>query len=144
VRAGDIGGVCSTVLAALALAGCEKPVPAMPTYTNDVLPIFEAHCIRCHGAGGSLNADSRSIEPAPPPGGFLTQYDDKVDCTADANGLRPLTCVGGARYEAESGNLDYFIHGKTRPQMPLAPAAPLTDWELGVLDNWIAEKPPLR
>lgn len=131
-------------LAALALAGCEKPVPATPTYTADVLPIFEAHCVRCHGAGGTLNADERSIEPAPPSGGYLDQYDDKSDCTPDADGHYPLTCMGGARYEAESGNLAAFIHGRTQPKMPLAPAAPLDDWELAVLDNWIAEKPPLR
>ena len=31
--------------------------PARPTYKNDIAPLMEAHCIRCHGAGGTLNAD---------------------------------------------------------------------------------------
>jgi hypothetical protein len=139
---GWFGGVA---LAALALVGCEKPVPATPTYTHDVQPILEAHCARCHGAGGTLNIDARSLEStSPPPNGFLNQYDDKVDCTPDANMHYPLTCVGGARYEAETGNIYAFIHGLAQPRMPLAPAAPLDDWELAVLDNWLAEKPPLR
>jgi hypothetical protein len=135
------GGVA---LAALALAGCEKPVPAMPTYSRDVLPIFEAHCMRCHGAGGTLNADARSLEPTShPPNGYLNQYGDKVDCTPISPGLYPVTCVGGAHYEATNGNLHDYIHGIAQPKMPLAPAAPLDDWELDVLDNWIAENPPL-
>jgi hypothetical protein len=138
---GWFGGVA---LAALALAGCEKPVPATPTYSKHVLPILEAHCVRCHGSGGTLNADPHSLEPtSSPPNGYLNQYEDKVDCTPDANGLYPLTCVGGAHYEAVNGNLYDFIHGIAQPRMPLAPAAPLDDWELSVLDNWLAEKPPL-
>jgi hypothetical protein len=144
VTAGGICRVGSVALAALALGGCGKPVPATPTYTEDVLPILEAHCVRCHGAGGTLNADVRSIEAAPPTNGYLNQYDDKVDCTPDANMIVPVTCRGGARYEAEIGNLHLFIHGFAQPRMPLAPAAPLDDWELSVLDNWTAEKPPLR
>jgi hypothetical protein len=123
VSTGGLGGLAGVALAALALAACEKPVPAMPTYTADVQPILEAHCVRCHGAGGTLNADARSLEPSsPPPNGFLDQYDDKVDCTPDANGFTPLSCVGGARYEAENGNLRDFIHGIAQPKMPLAPA----------------------
>ena len=35
---------------------CTPEVPANPTYTNDVQPIFIAHCVRCHGAGDMLNA----------------------------------------------------------------------------------------
>jgi hypothetical protein len=48
-------------LAALALvgagAGCGNEAPLFPTYHNDVQPIMQAHCIRCHGAGGTLNLD---------------------------------------------------------------------------------------
>jgi hypothetical protein len=111
---------------------------------KDVLPIFEAHCVRCHGAGGSLNADFRGLEMAPPPNGFLNQYDDVVDCTPDAMGNRPLTCVAGARTEAENDNIHAFTHGLIPPRMPLSPAAPLDAWELAVIDNWVAEKPPMR
>jgi len=38
-------------------AGCGNDAPLFPTYSVDVKPILEAHCIRCHGAGGTLNAD---------------------------------------------------------------------------------------
>jgi hypothetical protein len=36
----------------------------------DVRPIFEWSCVRCHGAGGTLNADPRAIEDAPPKSNF--------------------------------------------------------------------------
>ena len=122
-------GVIVLVLAAGALGGCEEPVPKTPTFSVDVRPIFEAHCVRCHGAGGTLNEDPRSIEAAPPSGGFLNQYEDKVDCTPDAMGNIPVTCLGGARYEAESGNIKAYVHGPVTPRMPPAPSPPLDSWE---------------
>jgi hypothetical protein len=128
-------------LALVVLAGCEEPVPATPSFATDVRPIFEAHCVRCHGAGGTLNVDPRSEEVAQP-ASYLGQYDDVVDCTPDAAGNAPPTCVGGARYEAEIGNIKPFIHGEVDPRMPPPPSDPLSRWELAVIDNWLAETPP--
>jgi hypothetical protein len=129
-------------LALLLLAGCEKPVPAMPTFAVDVLPIFQASCVRCHGAGGTLNADPRAIEDGPPQTN-LNQYDDGADCVPTPQGT-PLSCVRGAAYEASIGNLQAFLHGSEPPPMPLPPSDPLGAWELAVIDNWVAESPPLR
>jgi len=41
--------------AALGCGSDPPQVPANPTYTADVAPILNLHCIRCHGAGDMLN-----------------------------------------------------------------------------------------
>jgi hypothetical protein len=142
VKRGIGGAFCSMALTAFALAGCESPVPAKPTFTADVLPIFRAHCVRCHGAGGTLNVDPLGLEMAPP-STFLDQYDDKVDCTPDAMGNVPLTCVGGARYDAQDGAIHLYINATQGLRMPMQPSEPLDSWELAVVNNWVAETPPL-
>lgn len=44
-----------SVLVALALGGCSfaapdiDEVPENPTFTKDILPLFEDHCLLCHG-----------------------------------------------------------------------------------------------
>jgi hypothetical protein len=127
------------VFAALSLAGCEKPVPEAPSFEVDVKPIFEGYCVRCHGAGGTLNIDPRTAVNDTP-SSWLGQYEDKVDCTPDAAGVIPGSCVPGARFEAVNGNMKFFLQpGPLR--MPLAPADPLSSWELDVVNNWLAEKP---
>jgi len=45
----------AAALALTALSACSPEVPAHPTYTNDVAPILDAHCVRCHGANDMLN-----------------------------------------------------------------------------------------
>ena len=132
----------SAALAVLTFSACQEPVPKTPTFAVDVKPIFEAHCVRCHGAGGTLNKDPRAQEPAAPPNGYLDQYDDKVSCALDAAGNIPDSCLGGARYEAEHGNIRFYIHAKTGLRMPMPPSDPLSPWELELVDNWLAETPP--
>src|SRR3954462_11813653 len=40
------------------LSGCgENAVPERPSYARDIAPLMGARCIRCHGAGGTLNTD---------------------------------------------------------------------------------------
>jgi hypothetical protein len=129
-------------LAVLFLAACAKPVPAVPSFAVDVLPIFQASCVRCHGAGGALNADPLAIEDGPPHSD-LEHYDDGADCAPTPQGT-PLSCVRGAAYEATIGNLHAFLHGSESPPMPLPPSDPLGAWELAVIDNWAAESPLQR
>jgi hypothetical protein len=130
------------LLALVLLASCEKPVPAVPTFAVDVQPIFQASCVRCHGAGGMLNADPRALENDQPQSN-LDQYDDGADCVPTPQGT-PLSCVRGAAYEASNGNIHAFLHGAEPPRMPLPPSDPLGAWELAVIDNWVAESPPRR
>jgi len=123
---------------------CQEPAPQIPSFAADVKPIFQAHCVRCHGAGGTLNKDPRAQEAAEPTNGFLDQYDDKADCSPDAAGNIPNTCLAGARYEADTGNIAFYIHAKSGLRMPMPPSDPLAPWELEVVDNWLAETPPAR
>jgi hypothetical protein len=117
-------------------------VPAVPTFEVDVRPIFEASCVRCHGAGGTRNAHPLASVNAPPQSD-LGQYDDGADCVPTPQGT-PLSCVRGAAYEAANGNLHSFLHGLGGLPMPLPPSDPLGAWELAVIDNWVAESPPRR
>ena len=89
---------------ALALAACsdpaEAPIPEMPTYAVDVQPIFARRCIKCHGAGGTLNP---ALNPDGTPSGvgapvtcYLTNYEDQGDCSAA--GIDAGACKRGAHY----------------------------------------------
>ena len=46
-----------TAVFGLALAHAATPEPA-PTFQKQVLPIFQAHCVMCHGPGGVGNASA--------------------------------------------------------------------------------------
>jgi hypothetical protein len=136
-------GILSALTLALAGVACETPVPAAPSFELDVKPIFEGHCVRCHGAGGKLSGDPRAVaEVDAPSNGFLDRYDDSADCAPDAMGNVAPTCERGALTEAQSGLIELYLHLPTLGRMPLAPAAPLDHWEAAVVENWLAEKPP--
>jgi mono/diheme cytochrome c family protein len=138
------GVLLSFTLAALALAGCEEPVPATPTFAHDVLPIFRAACVRCHGAGGTLNMDPTMTGPfkgETAPNGYFDSYANVGDCTPDpATQQVPASCGRGAL--ADAGLLAVYLHPSVASQrMPPPPSEPLARWELEVVDNWLAEKP---
>ena len=111
-----------TMLAGAALvgaAGCLNAVPDRPSYERDIKPLMEAHCIRCHGAGGTLNADPDIAKING------VQKPNTTDYTT-LQGLMPLT---GAAEPA----LELFI--KTLP-MPPPPSDRLTSWESDLLFTW--------
>jgi hypothetical protein len=147
-------GLCGSLLfgATLALAtGCGPPVASSPTFAADVRPIFLSHCVRCHGGGGTLNetrvpsGPDAALLPATesaPANGYLGQFSDSGDCTP-VGGVLPTTCHRGARYEAgtnpNSGNLHLYLHTLSSSlAMPPPPAPLLNDWELKVVDAWVA------
>jgi hypothetical protein len=128
---------------AAGVAGCESPIPPNPTFEIDVKPIFFAHCVRCHGAGGTLNNDPRALNgyATDMPGvAHLDFYADQGDCTPDAQGNIPVSCERGAKTEVTV--IGAYIHLTSAMRMPLAPAPPLDDWELKVIDRWIAQGAP--
>jgi mono/diheme cytochrome c family protein len=147
-----------------AAPACSQAVPAAPSYQIDVRPIFLAHCTRCHGDGiadgGSLN---NAHEPTGPYDAaaplksdpldlkfeplYLTQYADSGNCTRLDGGAWDPSCHFGALTAATSPpaplpnfNLSKRLHGTLGggTTMPPAPAAMLDDWELRVVDAWIA------
>jgi hypothetical protein len=129
-------------LALTALSACSPEVPAAPTYTKDVAPILDAHCVRCHGAGGTLNMYPFPVYGAvqPPTRCYLQTYDDAGDCSAGSTTcqLGAKSCAGLIAAYALSGT----VAAKTL--MPPPPSDPLNDWEKGVLTNWLATSPPAR
>jgi hypothetical protein len=129
-------------LALSALSACSPEVPAAPTYTKDVAPILNAHCVRCHGANDTLN-----MFPFPVYGSvqapvkcYLQRYEDEGDCVT----VGSTTCKTGAATCAP-----LVVNYVNQPvgstlHMPPPPSDPLNDWEKDVLTNWLAMTPPAR
>ncbi len=134
-------------------AGCAPPVPANPTYAADVRPIFMSRCVRCHGAGGMLNNEHLTTgldAGVNAPGRFLASsngyfdhYEDQGTCTVTNNVLttpRP-GCMAGAHTMATITTGTASLGGRvnaTSARMPPLPAPPLDDWELKVVNAWVA------
>jgi mono/diheme cytochrome c family protein len=123
------------VLAGAALAGCANEAPAFPTYSHDVKPIMEAHCIRCHGAGGKLNMDVYEAPVLKSPTNTKALQGDftRLD---DANGI-----FGLLHYTA-GGAAGLHLYVDTGP-MPPPPAPALTNYEYDTLFTWATEPTPL-
>jgi mono/diheme cytochrome c family protein len=140
VRARDL--VLSIAGVVALFAGCQEPLPGKPTYTTDIKPLFDANCVRCHGAGGTENSDPRtgSAYMNDMPVSHLNQYASTGGCDPDA-GAAQAPCVLGAQWAASLPLLHAYIHG-TGVQMPLPPAEPLSDWELSLIDRWLANGYP--
>jgi hypothetical protein len=120
--------------------GCSPPVPANPTYTKDVKPILDAHCVRCHGAGGTLNSMVVAGRDHPPMTCYLQRYEDTGDCSTTA------TCQRGAGYcGAGTGGSMLTLYTElpedNRLHMPPLPSESLNDWEMEVLKRWATPTP---
>jgi hypothetical protein len=133
-------------LGAISVA-CSPAVPASPSYETDVLPILASHCVRCHGAGGTLNqarqptgpdAAPLASDPVATANCYLNQYEN-TGCTVNDAGAAP-NCHAGALYWAKSSvGIGPRVHGASPlGPMPPAPAPRLDDWELKVVDAWVA------
>jgi len=129
--------------AVMALVGCAEPIPEHPIYT-DVLPVFHAHCIRCHGAGGTLNDDPPTAQVlGAPVQTYLGHYaDDYSGCPMPGIFTLPATetCRIGAKTAA--GPLQVLIHSSGLGRMPPPPSDGLNDWELRLLDRWVDNNAP--
>jgi len=142
----------SLMLGALA-GGCgvQSTAPPSPTYEADVKPIITSRCLRCHGAGGMLNddIDHTGVSGAGPGGGaptqgYFNQLED-TDCDPVDGGV-PKTCKRGLLYYATTAaaRLKNYIHSADpNGRMPPPPSPGLTTRQLEVMDNWMAESPPM-
>ena len=124
-----LAGLVAFAVAALTL-GCAPEVPANPTYNNHVAAIFDAHCVRCHGANDTLNIVPPSVTA--PMQCFLQRYEDTGDCTAAA------TCMMGAGAALCTSLAASYISlpKDALLRMPPAPSEPLNDWEKQVITTW--------
>jgi hypothetical protein len=140
-----IGTRAALLVASLAaIAGCgEKPAPFYPDFTADVAPLLGARCIRCHGAGGTLNGDSDVTDPTiqgfmgKPNQGYFDCDADRGDCSSATS----TTCKRGFLYYA-NGMPGQPLAGLWLKVMPPAPAPQLTDRESGILHAWLAHPTP--
>ena len=118
---------------ALAAGACAPAdPPEKPSFAKDVLPVMEAHCVRCHGANGMLNGDAQVTNPTyrtPPNTGYFDSYDDKAGCTVQG----VMGCAGAKTLAA---SIKIYIHTPSL-RMPPKPSDPLSDWDLKLLDNWV-------
>jgi hypothetical protein len=125
--------------ALLALAACEPEVPAAPTYSKDVKPILDAHCVRCHGANDTLNPDPTGRFPLKAPlFCYLQRYEDENCPGSD--------CKRGAGYCASTASTNLIVTEINTPdgeqlRMPPLPADRLNDWEMEVLTRWSGDNP---
>jgi hypothetical protein len=137
----SFGRLLMLALMAAGISACSSsspPVPDMPTYAVDVKPILLAHCVRCHGAGGTLNADPSSSLPYPPPNGYFDHYEDLTDCTPGDGGVVPDTCKYGAASLA--GAMKFYVNSDDTP-MPPPPAPRLSAHDREVITRWADETP---
>jgi len=134
--------LASVATATLGLGGCSvQNTPHAPTFESDIKEITASRCVRCHGAGGTLNADPKAVLAFRPFDGFFDRMED--DCpdgaTMACHGLGHYTVPGDTR-------LHDFIHrvkGAAYP-MPPAPAPPLTSEQLDIFDLWLANGAPAQ
>jgi hypothetical protein len=128
---------------ALGAASCSTypAAPAEPAFDTDVLPIFEAHCTRCH----DNNLDGGGANHA--------VYRPGVDGGLVPAGLPHLNAFGPC-YSYDGGtsfcdltqyhaSIETDIHRAENDinRMPLPPSRPLNEFELNVIDTWLAETP---
>ncbi|HVZ72308.1 MAG TPA: hypothetical protein VHJ20_08030 [Polyangia bacterium] len=112
------------------VAGCgENPVPEMITYEKDVGPLLNARCVRCHGAGGTLNKDP-DISPAWIAGKMTDGMPDHHDTPQSAM----FDTLAHAKMYANG-----FVKLWLDYPMPPPPGAQLTDREREILLNWTGE-----
>jgi hypothetical protein len=129
----------ATVLTGIANCTVYPSAPSDPAFDTDVLPIFEAHCTRCHGDGpdgGSLQSAAGTPDSNLLPVACFTLYGDNPD--AGAGG-----CIVGANAEAPSIGV-YTQSTAAGIQMPPPPAPSLNSYEQGVINAWVAESPPRK
>ncbi|MDQ6707706.1 MAG: hypothetical protein M3Z85_17230 [Acidobacteriota bacterium] len=94
-----------------------------PSYSKDVLPIFEANCFGCHGAAAKMSKLDLSTFEGLSKGG--------------SHG--PVIVPG----KSADSRLYLLISGKAAPRMPMS-GAPLAAGEIEIVKNWIdsGAKPP--
>jgi hypothetical protein len=123
-------------LVAGGLVGCgENAVPENPSWTTDIQPMMEAHCVRCHGGGGMLNGD-----PDVPP-----LFNTKLMFCPPAKDGGAYTCAPtNGNFTTEAGLMSYTTKVMGVPllktyldaPMPPPPSEPLDDYEYNTLMKW--------
>lgn len=125
----------SLALGALVSACGGQPVPNNPTYEADVKPILLSRCVRCHGAGGTLNDDPDHLgvgASGPPFDGLFNHLES--DCPDGqalfCHGLCFFVNVMKQRF------LGYVHATADDARMPPPPTPALSSRQIQVFDTW--------
>jgi hypothetical protein len=108
-----------------ALAGCGEPlpVPASPTWVDDVEPILHGNCFSCHGP---------TANPAPAVGQLRWDFwFNPSDPKLSTLGID--TTDGFVPYPAEALKFPLYVKMPLALRMPPPPADPLSDRDIQVL-----------
>jgi hypothetical protein len=118
----------SVALAAGLASGCSGEQAAQVSYSTDVKPILEEHCVACHTPGGEGYEKS---------GLLLSSYDDLLKGTRHGPVVKPGDAVSSTLVRLVEGKADETIrmpfHGAP---LPAAKVAMIRDWvNQGAVDN---------
>jgi mono/diheme cytochrome c family protein len=116
------GGAARAPAAAPASASAPAPATSGPPTWAAVAPIFATRCAKCHTATGVMG-------PAPE-GYLLTGYEQALDATDRAR------IVPG---RPDASELVRRIRGQARPRMPFDGPPYLSDAEIRLITDWIAQ-----
>jgi cytochrome c553 len=105
---------------ALATAACAPAAPANPTWEEDVKPILAANCARCHRSPAQNGAPGTA----------------RLDVCEDAGTLF------GAATMAQNILSRATLPRDTSTAMPPPPATELSDRQIEIIENWIANGTP--
>ena len=116
------GKLISLCLLPLVMTACGGE-PAV-SFSQDVQPIIEQHCVQCHGSGGVGEITS----------GFnLTTYEGVMKGTSAG----PMVIAG----DVEGSNLLVLMEGRADPSinMPHGNNEPVPDKDIQTIRSWIAQ-----
>jgi len=108
------------VLALTTLSGCDK-APQV-SYSKNVRPIIDEHCLECHKVGGEGEKKS---------GLNLETYADMMKGTKFGPMIVPGDSFGSNLVVLIEGRADESIH------MPRSEHGPLSEAEIETIKNWI-------
>ena len=101
--------------------GAQQTQGATVSFSQDVLPIFQARCVTCHGDVG------------PEDGLSLTSYENVMKGSVAG----PVVIPG----DPDNSELVKRIKGISQPRMPFG-QAPLSDEQIRTIETWVAQGAP--
>jgi len=134
-------GLGLAALAGFAIGCSPPPGPDKPSFATDIKPIMLAHCVRCHGAGGTLNKDpmmTGDFKGEAPKSAFLDTYDFGENNTCKTPVGTPCQ---GAKIAATTFSA-YLKPVQEGSRMPPPPADKLSDVQVDLLLRWAVDKLP--
>jgi hypothetical protein len=132
---------------ALGAASCSTypAAPAQPAFDTDVLPIFQAHCTRCHDNNPD-GGPRHSVYRPDSEGGPVTATNPGLSvygpCYASGSCYTNAAAFA-VKQDGQPGLIYQTIHRAVNDTllMPPPPSRRLNEFELNVIDNWLAETP---